>query len=245
VTGKRRRDSSDGRVARGAATRATILESAIGIFASRGYSDVTTRELADAASANQAAILYHFGSKEGLYLAVAELVADRARGALQNVLGDVGTPVDGKAIAATTALRTALRALTMGFITMAADGAVTEFIVREQAHPGPAFDILYRRYIGDMHAQISALVAGATGRAENDRTAIVDAHALIGMALSFAVARATVLRRMGARRYSPQDATMIAERVAELGCRSLGIASDPKSAASTRRRPSRSAERRV
>jgi AcrR family transcriptional regulator len=245
MTERRKRDPSDGRVVRGQSTRTSILEHAIGIFASRGFADVTTRELADAAGANQAAILYHFGGKEGLYLAVAELVADRARVALQSVLSgaDAGTETDGRgAPAAAETLHVALRALTMGFITMAADGAATEFIVREQAHPGPAFDILYRRYIGDMHARISALVAEATGRQAGDRTAIVDAHALIGMALSFAVARATVLRRLGVSRYSAREAEAIAARVAELGCRSLGVTSGttrPTRPTPTSRRSSR------
>jgi hypothetical protein len=42
--------------------------------------------------------------------------------------------------------------------------------------------------------------------------------------LESAVARATVLRRMGKRQYSAKEAAAIAERVADLGCRSLGVA---------------------
>jgi AcrR family transcriptional regulator len=219
----RKRAPDDGRVARGAATRANILETAVRIFASHGYSDVTTREIADAAQVNQAAILYYFRSKEGLYLAVAELVADRASATLQTAI-EAGARGDSRAaLSPGKRLHIALRALTLGFITMATDGSVIEFIVREQSHPGPAFDILYRRYIGHMHARISALVGDATERPVSDRTTIIDAHALIGMSLSFAVARATVLRRMESPRYSARDATTIADRVAELGCRSLGI----------------------
>lgn len=224
MTARRAHPPEDGRVARGAATRASLIDAGVRIFARRGFSDVTTRELADAAGANQAAILYHFGSKEALYLAVAAHVAERARTALQGALArretdeassDVERPLD--------ALRDVLRALTRGLIAMAADGAIADFIVREQAQPGPAFDLLYRGYIGDMHARVTALVARATGRAADDRSAIIDAHAIIGMALSFTIARATLLRRLRARRYTPAEAEAMAERVAELGCRSLGL----------------------
>lgn len=225
MTERRSRPREDGRVARGASTRANLLDAGVRIFAARGFSDVTTRELADAAGANQAAILYHFGSKEGLYLAVAEHVAQRARTALHDAL----TPPPGSTAsraerAPLDALHEVLRALTRGLIAMAADGAFADFIVREQAQPGPAFDILYRGYIGDMHARVTALVARATDRASDDRSAIIDAHAIIGMALSFAVARATLLRRTRARRYTAAEVEALAERVAELGCRSLGVA---------------------
>lgn len=220
TTQRRARPKEDGRVARGASTRASLLDAGVRIFAARGFSDVSTRELADAAGANQAAILYHFGSKEGLYLAVAEHVAERARTALQEALASAAGGVE---LAPIDALRGVLRALTRGLITMASDGAFADFIVREQARPGPAFDILYRGYIREMHVRVTALVARATGRVPEDATAIVDAHAIIGMALSFAVARATLLRRTRERRYTAREVEVLSDRVAALGCRALGV----------------------
>ena len=53
-------------------TQAKLIESATSLFAQRGYAAVSIRELADAAQVNSALISYHFGSKEGLYLAVLE-----------------------------------------------------------------------------------------------------------------------------------------------------------------------------
>ena len=47
-------------------TAARILESAITLFAERGFSDVTVRDIAEDAGANPAAISYYFGAKESL-----------------------------------------------------------------------------------------------------------------------------------------------------------------------------------
>lgn len=47
-------------------TDARILESAITLFAERGFSEVTVREIAEHAGANPAAISYYFGAKEQL-----------------------------------------------------------------------------------------------------------------------------------------------------------------------------------
>jgi AcrR family transcriptional regulator len=54
----------------GDATRERLLDEAQRLFAERGYEGTSLRALADAASANIAAVNYHFRSKEGLVRAV-------------------------------------------------------------------------------------------------------------------------------------------------------------------------------
>ena len=51
-------------------TRDRLLDAAEELFAKHGYSDVSTRTIADEAKANSAAVHYHFGSKEALLDAV-------------------------------------------------------------------------------------------------------------------------------------------------------------------------------
>jgi AcrR family transcriptional regulator len=50
-------------------TRARLLQAAIRLFAHQGFARTSTRELAEAAQVNVAAISYHFGDKAGLYRA--------------------------------------------------------------------------------------------------------------------------------------------------------------------------------
>lgn len=51
-------------------TRERLMDVAERLFAELGYSNVSTRTIADEASANSAAVHYHFGTKEGLLDAV-------------------------------------------------------------------------------------------------------------------------------------------------------------------------------
>src|SRR5688500_16766581 len=51
-------------------TRERLLLAALRLFAHQGYAKTSTRELAEAASVNIAAISYYFGDKAGLYRAV-------------------------------------------------------------------------------------------------------------------------------------------------------------------------------
>lgn len=50
--------------------RERLLASALSLFAAKGFSQTSTRELAEAARVNVAAISYYFGDKAGLYRAV-------------------------------------------------------------------------------------------------------------------------------------------------------------------------------
>ena len=62
--------------ARGEQTRRQLLAAATELFGECGLQGATTRDIAQRAGQNIAAITYYFSSKEGLYLAVAQSLAD-------------------------------------------------------------------------------------------------------------------------------------------------------------------------
>jgi len=62
----------------GLETRSRLLEAAIEAFASKGYQDTRTADICRASTANGAAINYHFGGKEGLYVAAWRHAFDRS-----------------------------------------------------------------------------------------------------------------------------------------------------------------------
>lgn len=55
-------------------TKALLIETAGRLIAQKGYEKTTSKEICEAAKANMAAINYHFGGREGLYVAVLERV---------------------------------------------------------------------------------------------------------------------------------------------------------------------------
>src|SRR3974377_1045109 len=57
--------------------RLRLLEAAIPIFGRYGFDGASTRMLARAAGVNLQAIPYHFGGKEGLYLAAADHIGTK------------------------------------------------------------------------------------------------------------------------------------------------------------------------
>lgn len=60
----------------GRETKARIIEVAGPLFAQHGYDGTTSKEICQKAGVNMAAVNYHFGSRDGLYVAVLEEVQD-------------------------------------------------------------------------------------------------------------------------------------------------------------------------
>ncbi|MCW6507038.1 TetR/AcrR family transcriptional regulator [Lichenifustis flavocetrariae] len=57
-------------------TRQALIDAAVSVFADQGYAAGSVRAITQLARANQAAITYHFGGKEGLYRAVLRTAVD-------------------------------------------------------------------------------------------------------------------------------------------------------------------------
>lgn len=180
---------------RGAETRAQLIEAALDVFGRLGFEGASTREIAKAANANLAAIVYHFGGKEALHLAVAEHVAASI---MSRVGPTLAAAADPAAAASPEAARAALDRLLNTLVEVILGSADAErwarFIVREQLQPTAAFDVIYR-FLGGAVATGTRLVATVLGEPESDELRL-RVFTLMGQVLVFRVAQALVLRSM-------------------------------------------------
>jgi len=180
---------------RGAETRAQLIDAALEIFGRLGYEGATTRQIAKAADANLAAIVYHFGSKEALHLAVAEHVAKSILARIGPTLATISSP---EATATPEAARTALHRL-IGTITDTLLGTAeaelwARFIVREQLQPTAAFDVIYGFMENAMTTALH-LVTTILGVPEDEEIRL-RTITMLGQIIVFRVAQTLVLRRM-------------------------------------------------
>ena len=68
-------------------TRERLRRAGLRLFGERGFRKVTVREICRAASANVAAVNYHFGDKLGLYREVLQQGIGAMRGVTEAVVG--------------------------------------------------------------------------------------------------------------------------------------------------------------
>lgn len=74
--------------------RERLLETAIGMFAQKGYAGTSVREIAEQAGVSKPVLYYYFKSKEGLFLAILEMAEDLQKQLLAEVLKSQGTVMD-------------------------------------------------------------------------------------------------------------------------------------------------------
>jgi AcrR family transcriptional regulator len=74
--------------------RERLLETAIGMFAQKGYAGASVREIAEQAGVSKPVLYYYFKSKEGLFLAILEMAENLQKKLLAEVLSSQGTVLD-------------------------------------------------------------------------------------------------------------------------------------------------------
>ena len=124
----------------GDATRAQLLETAGKLFAERGFANVTSKEICALASANMAAINYHFGSRDGLYEAV--LLAAHA----QLLDLDAMAAIAGGAGEAREKFRAIFGGI-LGHVIERDAGWAMRVMVRELLSPSPSAQVLARKAV--------------------------------------------------------------------------------------------------
>jgi AcrR family transcriptional regulator len=162
-SGPRRRPKGGG-YARGDETRTQIVAAALRVFGERGYDQASTREIATQAGVNPPALQYYFDGKDGLHLACAELVIERAMATIGPALLRAQKAVaDGRKREAMLALETLLDALTDSLVE-AGSSTWSRFIIRGRNDwAGPGMELLHAGVGVPTLQALTGLIATITG----------------------------------------------------------------------------------
>ena len=192
----RRRRPADGGYARGDETRARIISAALDVFGTHGFGGASTRMLAESAGVTLPALHYYFDSKEGVYLACAEHIAERLDERFRALTNEMTDTLAGKPP----------RAQLLDMLLNAIDGFAdfflgahelekwVMFIIREQAQPTKAFDIIFERVMQRTFNTLAALVSRLLERPVSDIEVRIRTFTLIGQLVFFRTAREAALR---------------------------------------------------
>jgi len=189
--------------------RDRLIAAGIELFGKKGFEATTTREIAQAAGTNIAGIAYHFGGKEGLYLACARHIATVVAGRFGTVASDQSASPPGDARDAMAAILSAMTTLLVATPSME---PYTRFVLREHMDPTSALDILIGSLMGPTSDRLCALWAEATGADPQSEETHLTILNLVGGVLVFRVARIAICRRMGWHDIAEAEATAIEAR---------------------------------
>jgi AcrR family transcriptional regulator len=197
-------------------THSRLLDVAVDHFGRFGIDGASTRAIAKDADTPMSSITYHFGGKEGLYLATASYIAKR--------MGELLAPAISQATAACqpgctrAQARKALHSIyahVVAALVSAQTAPFAQFIVREQANPTEAFNRIYEGLIGPMLGRLAFLLGVAAGGTLEPSEARVRAVTLMGQVLVFRVAREAALRAGGWKDIGTQELEVVQDVLAD------------------------------
>ena len=160
------------------ATREKIIKAASRAFARNGYDGASIRTIVAAADVNQAAINYHFGSKDGLYRAVLQA-------ALLALMNDDGAGRGDGALSREAALRRFLRQQLRPMISGDELSAYVRIFSWETLKPSPVFRKFMAREAVPFFATATELVRRFLPDGATDEQAVVGALWLFGQCSIF------------------------------------------------------------
>ena len=144
-------------------TRERLIEAAARLFAERGFSKVTVRDICRSAGANVAAVNYHFGGKTGLYREIVwaairtmQTTTDAIRRA-----GDRRPPEEQLA---------AFIKIFLARVVESRDSRIHQLMLRELSDPTPALDLVARHVVHPRLAYLRRVVTALLGRRASEAT---------------------------------------------------------------------------
>ena len=145
-------------------TRLRLLEAAGEVFAEQGFRRATVREICSRADANIAAVNYHFGDKEKLYIA-----------ALQHWLGEAlrKFPPDGglpPSAPPEQRLHAFIRSWLFRMLGKGMPAWHGKLMAREMSEPTAGFDTILAESARPMANRLSGIVAQLLGPGASERT---------------------------------------------------------------------------
>lgn len=175
---------------RGEDTRLRILRAALEVFASEGYEGASTRLLARQAGVNLPAIQYYFGSKEGLYQAVIDHIAETMESRMAPVTAEIREAL-AKGTPSPQELLSLLCRMLDAFVALITDRESPDwesralFFARAEIESAAALEPLYQRVMRRIVEPSAALVGRLLGRPAEHEDALLHTVALLGQVTIF------------------------------------------------------------
>jgi AcrR family transcriptional regulator len=172
-----------------------ILDEAEALFAEKGFHAVTVREITQAAHCNLAAVNYHFGNKQNLYIEVFNARwMPRAR-RVQECFKGVLSAQDERSLAGI--VHALAEAFLKGPLTDDERLRHSQLMIREMAKPGLATDMLVDEVIKPFFGELVVLLGPyLPENAERERV-MLDIVSIFAMVIYFNFARLPVMRVTG------------------------------------------------
>ncbi len=211
-------DSSPG-LSANTETRQRLLEAAGAVFAKKGFRKATIREICRRARANLAAVNYHFGHKERLYLAVLEYAHTRAQEKYPLVSDE------HEDIPAGRRLHAFVYYLMFCLLDEGIPSWSGKLMAQEMIEPTAVLDILVENMMRPMAEKLGAIVRELLGAEATDTQIRLCQISIVGQCLHHRNARPVIQRLFPQQKYGPEDIQALVDHITRFSlCALKGLA---------------------
>lgn len=190
-------------------SRQKLINSAILLFAEKGFDCTSTRDICKHAGVNLSLIPYYFGSKEGLYIDIIESVFHYGLTFMQEELVKVATIASMSKAEQVDLYKSILYKYAE---ILYSDNVPSNFVVlmiKEQASPYSKFSQAYFQKIDIIYRALRKVLASILNKDITDKTVIFEVSSIIGQIISFKILDRATLPYLGQDSYTQQDIARI------------------------------------
>jgi TetR/AcrR family transcriptional regulator, regulator of cefoperazone and chloramphenicol sensitivity len=187
-------------------THHQLMDAAGPLFAEKGFRSTTVREICDAAKANQAAINYHFGDKENLYIECVRHAANSCMTRVPMPTWPEGTPAKER-------LRDFIR---MFLNRVAVDHMPIwqgQLIMREMLIPTKACAEFVKDYVRPTFGALRDILSQLLPPNVTDHQKMLIGFSIVGQALHYRAARSVVTLLVGPETFQSLDVETLTEHI--------------------------------
>lgn len=199
-------------------TKQRLLMAAGEVFASKGFEAASVREISTLAEANVAAINYHFGDKQKLYLACLE----------QTVCGQqediASAPWSQPGLTGHDKLRAFITGMLRSRLDPSRPGWHMEIMLREMAHPSPACAQMVEQFIRPMADALWDILREFCPDAPPDRHGWLVGFSIVGQVLFYYVHQPIVRSLIGEEEFQQLTIDELADHITRFCLAALGQA---------------------
>ncbi len=196
-------------------TRQRLLEAAAEVFSEQGYQASSVRQVCQRARANVAAVHYHFGGKEELYL---ELLRELGRRAFERY---PATHELGPEPAAEERLFAFVQAFLLRVLSPDGFGRHGRILSREMVEPSPAFAQVIEEFIRPHFEYLCGVVAEILGCGAREPRVVLAARSIVAQCVFYHHARALLERLAPGEPRDPAALRRLAEHVTRFSLEGL------------------------
>ncbi|MBI5788754.1 MAG: CerR family C-terminal domain-containing protein [Candidatus Schekmanbacteria bacterium] len=196
-------------------TRQRILEAAGAVFAEHGFRAATVRKICKRAQVNLAAVNYHFGDKEQLYLTLLKQSFGRI---IQKYPPDLGLQPGAAA-------GQQLYAFILSFLLRILDeehaGWYGKLMKREMLEPTPALNIFIEEALRPLFNRLSGILKEFLGQNISEQELNLYKSSIVGQCIFYYCSRPVHSRLMPEQKYTRQDIERLAKHITEFSLAGL------------------------